>query len=69
MHSSHACNIGRLGAASKSLTKGDVQMSGFAELVEFLAQRPDMIIALCVVAVVALVLAERAIRPTEVSEG
>lgn len=44
-------------------------MSTVAAFVEYLAQRPDLVVALCLVVVVALVLAERFIRPAEVTEG
>jgi hypothetical protein len=44
-------------------------VSTLASLVEYLAQRPEMLVALCLLVVVAMVLAERMIRPTEVREG
>ena len=44
-------------------------MGAVVELVEFLARRPEMTIALCLVAVIALVLVERLIAPAEAREG
>jgi hypothetical protein len=51
------------------MVRGVSDVNMLAAGIEFLAGKPEMLMALCALAVVALVCAERLIRPSEVGEN